>query len=36
MVEVRIGDVHRAIKSFKEDVLLKEVPAIERDAAWTE
>jgi hypothetical protein len=36
MVEAKIGDVHSSIKSFKEDVLLKEVPTIKRDAAWTE
>jgi hypothetical protein len=36
MVEVRIGANHTSIISFKEDVLLKEVPAIKRDAAWTD
>jgi hypothetical protein len=36
MVEVRIGANHTSIISFKEDVLLKEVPAINRDAAWTD
>ncbi len=36
LVEVRIGDPHSSIKSFREDVLLKEVPAIKRDAAWTD
>jgi len=36
MVEVRIGDIHSSIKSFREDVLLNEVPTIKRDAAWTD
>jgi len=36
IVEVRMGENHRSIKTFKEDVFLKVVPAIERDAAWTE
>jgi hypothetical protein len=36
IVEVRMGENHRTIKTFKEDVFLKVVPAIERDAAWTE
>jgi hypothetical protein len=36
LVEIRAGDVHRAIKSFQENVFLKEVPMIERDPNWIE
>jgi len=36
VVEVRNGANLRSIKSFGEDVFLKEVPAIERDTAWTD
>ena len=36
VVEVRNGANLRSLKSFGEDVFLKEVPAIERDPAWTD